>query len=437
MVKRLSNTDQNSTKIENVPTPLAGGDAANKAYVDTKSVAAEVTVATAATTAAKIGTTAGGVYTPTLNDVVNVTFTAGSNVSNPTLNIDGSGAKNIRLGNANVTTAFVSTTSAMTLKMWYDGTYWQMYGSLKNDNTTYTEITSAEITAGTASTARAITGRRAQEIVAKAQTGVVKSSTTNRLTASDTAPSSPATGDVWLDTNDLPEELAPTSIVWKETPSGLVNGTNTNFTTAQAYISGSLQLFINGIAQSGMITESAPGSGGFTITPAPLATDNLSVQYQVRVTATGNADTVDSYHANATPTANTIPVLDGSAKLPASVMPESGTVLFNGTTARVVTLSETYTNYSRLVVVYKWVDSVGTVVLDTSSPKHNFSVVRQGLIDSWYRVQFGAGNITLSGTTVEGSSVGGTYTMNLMSGGAVTFLDTVGDVQIVKVTGVK
>lgn len=122
MVKRLSNTDQNSTKIENVPTPLAGGDAANKAYVDTKSVAAEVTVATAATTAAKIGTTAGGVYTPTLNDVVNVTFTAGSNVSNPTLNIDGSGAKNIRLGNANVTTAFVSTTSAMTLKMWYDGT---------------------------------------------------------------------------------------------------------------------------------------------------------------------------------------------------------------------------------------------------------------------------------------------------------------------------
>lgn len=186
-----------------------------------------------------------------------------------------------------------------------------------------------------------------------------------------------------------------------------------------------------------MITESAPGSGGFTITPAPLATDNLSVQYQVRVTATGNADTVDSYHANATPTANTIPVLDGSAKLPASVMPESGTVLFNGTTARVVTLSETYTNYSRLVVVYKWVDSVGTVVLDTSSPKHNFSVVRQGLIDSWYRVQFGAGNITLSGTTVEGSSVGGTYTMNLMSGGAVTFLDTVGDVQIVKVTGVK
>lgn len=52
--------------------------------------------------------------------------------------------------------------------MWYDGTYWQMYGSYLNTNTTYSEISVAEITAGTASTARTISGRRAQEIVNKA-----------------------------------------------------------------------------------------------------------------------------------------------------------------------------------------------------------------------------------------------------------------------------
>lgn len=35
MVKRLSNTDQNSKKLTNIPTPVATGDAANKSYVDT------------------------------------------------------------------------------------------------------------------------------------------------------------------------------------------------------------------------------------------------------------------------------------------------------------------------------------------------------------------------------------------------------------------
>ena len=43
-----------------------------------------------------------------------------------------------------------------------------MYGSYLNTNTTYSEISVAEITAGTASTARTISGRRAQEIVNKA-----------------------------------------------------------------------------------------------------------------------------------------------------------------------------------------------------------------------------------------------------------------------------
>lgn len=43
-------------------------------------------------------------------------------------------------------------------------------------NTTYSEITSAEITAGTATTARAISGRRAQEIVNKARAGLADTS---------------------------------------------------------------------------------------------------------------------------------------------------------------------------------------------------------------------------------------------------------------------
>lgn len=150
--------------------------------------------------------------------------------------------------------------------------------------------------------------------------GYIYSSTTGKLTTGTTAPVSPLTGDIWVDTNSLPENLAPSSIVWKEIPTGLVNGVNTTYTTAQGYVSNTLQLFINGVANSGMTTETSPGSGGFTVTPAPLTGDNLSVQYQVRVTATGNADTVDGYHASVTPTANNLLSLDGNARIAPSAL---------------------------------------------------------------------------------------------------------------------
>ena len=99
-------------------------------------------------------------------------FVNGSNVSNVTLSIDGGPATNVRLGELNVTTGTMhlgtTASSNISTRMWHDGTYWQIYGSTENTDTTYSEISSAEITAGTASTARAITGRRAQGIVDKA-----------------------------------------------------------------------------------------------------------------------------------------------------------------------------------------------------------------------------------------------------------------------------
>lgn len=47
-------------------------------------------------------------------------------------------------------------------------------GNISTPNTTYSEISSTEITAGTSSTSRAISGRRSQEIVNKARNGLVE-----------------------------------------------------------------------------------------------------------------------------------------------------------------------------------------------------------------------------------------------------------------------
>ena len=266
-------------------------------YKDVKPVA--VTVSTAATTATKVGTTADGNYIPEAGDMLNVTFSSGCNVNTPTLNIDGSGAKNIILGNANVSTTFVSTTSALTLPMWYDGTYYNIYGSLKNDNTTYTEISDAEIINTTSTTARLISGRRAETLMANEATksrtltgktidggsntltvlagtqlsgtvpianGGTNASTASgartnlglgtmatkdgtgfqTLTVASSAPSSPATGDIWVDTSistgNYSTSEADTGFKWidgktiyKKTINGTINfAANTRVVTTVA-----------------------------------------------------------------------------------------------------------------------------------------------------------------------------------------------------------
>lgn len=110
------------------------------------------------------------------------------------------------------------------------------------------------------------------------------------------------------------------SFVYKEPITG-PNGSLTSFTTARSYVPGTLQVFVNGIAQGPThITETTPSSGVFTLDTAPESTDVVTVNYQINIPPNGNSDTLDGYHANSTPTANNIPVLDSSAKLPQTIL---------------------------------------------------------------------------------------------------------------------
>lgn len=109
------------------------------------------------------------------------------------------------------------------------------------------------------------------------------------------------------------------SITTNETPTGTVDGSNTTFTTSQGYVGGSTQVYRDGqLMKPGGddYTETTPSSGTIDFTTAPASGSVILVTYQVANTATGNADTVDNYHANATPTANNIPVLDANGEIP-------------------------------------------------------------------------------------------------------------------------
>lgn len=135
----------------------------------------------------------------------------------------------------------------------------------------------------------------------------------------------PASGAVLLADYNISNSaysVGTNSIITDEVPTGTVNGTNTSFTAARAYIAGSLQVFINGVKQSRTthFTETTPSSGTFTMSDAPLTGDNIVINYQFNLNPSSNADTVDGIHASATATANQLMPLDGNAKIGANYL---------------------------------------------------------------------------------------------------------------------
>lgn len=127
----------------------------------------------------------------------------------------------------------------------------------------------------------------------------------------------PATGTVLLvdyEVGDATHSVGTNSLIVQELPSGTINGSNTAFTTARAYIAGSLQVWLNGVLQrlTTDYEETTPASGILTFTTAPPTGSNVIVAYQYNLNPSSNADTVDGIHANSTPTANQLHPLNAS-----------------------------------------------------------------------------------------------------------------------------
>lgn len=407
------------TKRGTSAQPIAAGwIIANGIYVeDVNGIA--VTVATAAATATKVGTTGDADYVPALGDHLLLTFSSGMNVNSATINIDGSGAKPVRIGNVAITTSLFSTTTAVTVPAWYDGTAYQLYGSYLN--TTYAEIADTQTIATTGTTTGLITGRRLEyykqnglmidedsfasntdqkmptqqsvkayvdaksaaswvfnetpggtingtnTVFTLAQAGsnyivalngsVLKPGSGNDYTVSGTTLTmlyAPETGSnliVTYTTSNSQMINGSNSLIADQAVSGTINGTNKVFTTSAAYIGSSLKVFVNGLKQQTAVhfVETTPSSGTFTLDEAPIVGDIITVEYQTVASVSGNADTVDGYHA-ASATPGTIPVRDSLGAVPYAYTGDNARVVANNaentyTSASPVTrLTATMTN---------------------------------------------------------------------------------------------
>jgi hypothetical protein len=131
------------------------------------------------------------------------------------------------------------------------------------------------------------------------------------------------------------QNIGSVSQVVKEAVTGTVNGTNKTFTTLQPYVGGSLQVYINGIAQSGFISETNPGTGVFDTDIAPSTGADIRVAYHTATSATWNADTLDGYHLGGLLEA-IYPIgavyLSGSSSMPAIVASVGTWVRLKGVT---------------------------------------------------------------------------------------------------------
>lgn len=152
--------------IKNKPTiPTKVSDLSNDSGYITSPNVVYCTCSTAGGTAAKVATIESGSLT-SLNegDQAIVKFTNANSVASPTLQVGTTTAKSIkRYGTtAPSTSAATSWNAGSAVYFVYDGTYWQQIGFL---NTTYSEISQANITNGTGSSTGLASGRRVKKAV--------------------------------------------------------------------------------------------------------------------------------------------------------------------------------------------------------------------------------------------------------------------------------
>jgi hypothetical protein len=69
------------------------------------------------------------------------------------------------------------------------------------------------------------------------------------------------------------------NIITNEVPSGLINGSNATFTSANNFVSGSLEVFLNGSLQKIISDYQVVGNNTFNLNFSPLSNENLLINY--------------------------------------------------------------------------------------------------------------------------------------------------------------
>lgn len=143
------------------------------------------TCTTAAATAAKVVNITNENWKFKIGSRVTVKFSYTNTAQNPTLNVNGTGAKSIWYNTAVITTGSLGMagTANRPMDFVYDGTYWVFVGWSVDNNTTYSVMSQSELETGTATSSRVM---RADYLKAAIQSLIsIKFRQDNSKTAAD------------------------------------------------------------------------------------------------------------------------------------------------------------------------------------------------------------------------------------------------------------
>ena len=202
------------------------------------------TCKTAAATKDKVATvTSPGTFSLSIGQIVAVKFTntntySATADSHITLNVNGTGAKQIYYGNTGSPTGANTTAfgrANYTNLYIYDGTYWVWIGSSTDNDTTYSVMSVAEGTTGTATSARLISAKNLKEIIDAREIGVHRV-TFSGISSLPQTISDPKVLDAMEITTIEVSNPAAMASVWTVTPAdgsvtlsgSLVSGKTTN-----------------------------------------------------------------------------------------------------------------------------------------------------------------------------------------------------------------
>lgn len=142
------------------------------------------TCTTAADVAAKVVSITNTNWKFKIGSRVTVKFTYTNTAQNPTLNVNGTGAKSIWYNTGVLTTGSLGMagTANRPMEFMYDGTYWVFVGWSVDNNTTYSVMSQSELETGTATNSRVV---RSDYLKAAIQT-IAKALVVNNLTSTST-----------------------------------------------------------------------------------------------------------------------------------------------------------------------------------------------------------------------------------------------------------
>ncbi len=281
-------------KLTNLGTPTTANDGVNKAYADSLKAGLSIKdpMRAATTAALPANTRTGNVLTASANAALpaqdGVTLLINERLM---VKDEATGANNgfyfvSAVGSAGAPWTLTRTDDADTSAEVVDGSAAWVSEGTANGNKRFTQTANGPITLNT--TALVFTQDSGGGSTYVGGAGITESGTTFNVTAADNS--------LTVNANDMLVKRDGTSIeltaaglkvnaakfVTREPPTGTVNGVNTTFTLAGTPITGTEQVFLNGILQEpGAGNDYTISGGSITYLTAPATGDRLRVTYMI------------------------------------------------------------------------------------------------------------------------------------------------------------